>query len=224
MSLSRPPFGVSPQPGLFGIDYQSSEHAVVFYLNEEFLVHVLCECVAGSLKAGNGVVILATDSHQRALADKLRPRGIDVDGLKKQGVLVAIDASEVCTKCLVNHDLDLSQLHSFVSPAISWASRTTQPTGARVTVYGELVALLWARREFEAVLAVEKFWERLMQRLPFWLLCGYPISEFDTPGTEDAFARICGTHSIQIPPDGHSTTETERRLLQAAACLDSNPA
>ena len=222
MTLSERLFGDSSHAGPFGFDYESSAHAVLFYLDENFLLNVLCEFISASLKAGNGALVIATASHQKALIEKLSQGGMDVGALKSKGSYVAIDANEVLSKFEGDGNPDLAQLNRLMSGAIAGISKTLQPAGKRVTVFGELVALMWERRQFEAVLAVEDFWERLASSLPFTLLCGYPITEFSAPGTEEAFVRICGTHSMLIPPDSYSTPLAERRLLEATARSYSN--
>ncbi len=225
MSLSEQPFGASPQAGPFGFDYASSSHAVLFYLEENFLLNLLCDFIAGSLRAGNGVVIIVTTSHQQALIERLSQSGIDVGALMSKGSYVAIDANEIFGKYLVDGNSDLLPLGLLLCNAIEGVCKAVQLTGARAMVFGELVTLLWQRRQLETVLALEGFWEQVSGRLPFALLCVYPITEFVEPGTEEAFVRICATDSILIPPDSYSTPMAERRLLEAMArsYSDSNP-
>ncbi len=200
----------------FGLDYQIWNHAALFYLEEAFLVRILCQFIGASLRAGDGAVIVATDGHAYAIEQTLIRSGIDVVGLKRKGSYVELNAD----RTLANHNtggkLDLERLNLLIDETISGANEATGVSASRLTVFGELVALLWARRDFEGVLAVELLWENLAKRFPFSLLCGYPIQEFAGDGTEE-FLRICAEHSIVIPPDAYPTPEAEKKILQATA-------
>jgi hypothetical protein len=85
----------------------------------------------------------------------------------------------------------------------------------RAIVFGELVSLLWEKRDCEALLALEKVRENLAQENSFTLFCGYSIKEFSEAGSEDVFLKICAAHTTVIPPDQYPTDESERRILEA---------
>lgn len=197
----------------FGFDKSPCDHAVLFYLDENFLIRVLCDFVAASLHSGQSAVILATVSHHRSIAHELASRGFDLPPLIKTQRYTELDAEKVLSVCLVSGQPDIARLDRIISEALTLASAET----CRIMVYGELVALLWAQRNLAGVLAVEEFWNRLAKRFSFTLLCGYPIREFDRKGTEDSYLKICGTHTTIIPPDAYPSPQSEKRLTNSAA-------
>jgi hypothetical protein len=215
----------------FGFDRTGCGHAAIFYLEEDFLTRILCRLIACSLQAGESSVVLATEVHHRALARRLTSCGFDLPALTDAGRYAELNGQEILSDCMPGGKLDLRRLNLLVSGAMvearaashSWASRTSadataeSSTQPRTMVFGELVALLWARRDFAGVLAVEDFWDRLTQHFSFSLLCGYSITEFTEPGTVDAYLRICAAHSTVIPPDAFPTPQSEWRIMNATA-------
>jgi len=68
------------------------------------------------------------------------------------------------------------------------------PTHEPIRVYGEMVALLWAGRKYEAAIRLEQLWNRIGAQVPLSLLCGYPIASFQ--GADDPDVRLlCDLHS-----------------------------
>ena len=70
-----------------------------------------------------------------------------------------------------------------------------------VSVYGEMVALLWAAGDVTSTIALEDMWNELAGIRKFSLLCGYPISSFDVQ-SRALFAHICGQHTSVRSPKG----------------------
>ena len=87
------------------------------------------------------------------------------------------------------------------------ARRTLERYG-RLRAYGEMVSLLWGRRQCEAALQLEALWNGLMQNVPFDLFCGYAI---DVLADEFQIATI---HSLL---DAHSHVASNVEPAFAAA-------
>ncbi len=105
------------QPGCAACGH---EHLVEFYETEEFLV--------------------ATPEHRAAFHDALGGRGIDLEEAAQEGRYVAIDAAALLSTFMVDGSPDRERFQAAVTPLLDRAA-----DGHRdVSVYGEMVALLWA--------------------------------------------------------------------------------
>jgi hypothetical protein len=71
--------------------------------------------------------------------------------------------------------------------------------GTRLRIYGEMVAVLWARGLFRATIGLEKLWNKLATEQDFALLCGYPSSCFVGPEMESHLQEVCSCHSLVVP-------------------------
>jgi hypothetical protein len=67
--------------------------------------------------------------------------------------------------------------------------------GKRVAVFGEMVALLWAEKKFQAALQLEQQWNELGRTHSFYLRCAYPASGFQDEQKGEPYAAICAEHS-----------------------------
>jgi len=57
-----------------------------------------------------------------------------------------------------------------------------------VRIFGEMVAVLWAKGSIRAALRLEELWNKLVEDHAFALLCAYPVSTFS--GDNDALPAI----------------------------------
>jgi len=214
MTPSGPGFD-SYIPAPFGFSDQPCKHAVLFYFRENFLTRTLCDFVVSSLQAGGAVVILAARRHRCALAERVGEREMDIAKLKSEGRYVEIDGDEILSACMTGRTIDVAKLELLIGQTVVASAQVAQAADSQLMVFGELVALLWARRDFENLRLVEQFWDDLGARIPFLLLCGYPIGEFVEAGSEESYLKICAMHSTVIPPEAYPTAEVEERIMRA---------
>jgi len=158
---------------------------------------------------------MATGARRRALRLRLADCGVEVPVLKTQSRYAEMDVDEVLSRCMDGSKLNLGSLGSLLGGAIAAARQEPNSNTAPLFVFGEIVAYLWAKRDFVNLHTLEQLGDKL--GLGVSTVCGYPIREFVEPGTEEAYLRICAMHSTVIPPDAYPTDETERRILKATA-------
>jgi hypothetical protein len=206
-----------PQVNAFGSDHRMYPHAVQFYLKEDFLLNIVCDLVASALKARDGALIVATEAHRNRILQLLKLRGVDVDAFKRNKSYVEMDADETLARFMTNDGPDFALFERILGGAITAAKEACGAEQPHVMIFGELVDVLWTKRDLAAALAVEQFWGALAHTFSFSLLCAYSISEFAEAGTEDSFLRICAQHSTVSPPEAYATAESEQRILQATA-------
>jgi len=199
----------------FKFDCYPFDHAAFFYLDEEFFLRTLCAMAVTSLQMGGAAVIMATGAHRRDLARRLAGFGADLRALRIRKRYAELEVDEVLASCMEGSTLHLNKLGSLLGAAIAAARQEPNSKTAPLFVFGEIVALLWTRRDFKNLRALEQLGDKLGDAVS--TVCGYPIREFVEPGTEKAYLQICAMHSTVIPPDAYPTDETERRILAATA-------
>jgi hypothetical protein len=79
-----------------------------------------------------------------------------------------------------------------------------RPRGGGVRIFGEMVALLWERGNHPAAVRLETLWNELSARMPFTLLCAYPMAELVGSAQTEPFARMCALHTHVVPDGGLS--------------------
>jgi hypothetical protein len=68
----------------------------------------------------------------------------------------------------------------------------------RVVIFGEMVAVLWAREQYEAAIRLEGLWNELALTCPFYLCCAYPANGFPETLAHHSFAAVCAQHSDMV--------------------------
>lgn len=166
------------------------EHLVQFYENDGVFLDTLEGYVLGGLRAGEAVVILATEQHIKALDRRLGRRGADLEAARASDQYITVDAERVLERFMVNQWPDDDLFHEFVNELLGRA----KANGRRVRAFGELVAVLWARGCSGATVRLEHLWHKLCHEESFSLFCAYPRVGF-TQDAEASIRDICAQHS-----------------------------
>jgi hypothetical protein len=177
------------------LDGNESAHVVQFYTRDEFLIDGLCRYVRAAIMQGESAVLVVSQSHHRELTDRLHRCGDDVSVALKEGRCVLLDADELLAKFTEHGDLNQGKFVSVVGSLIERAR--LKSGGKRVAVFGEMVAVLWAEKKYDAALRLEEFWNDLMKSHSFYLRCAYPASSFEDEHG-DHYSAVCGAHSEVI--------------------------
>src|SRR5689334_4419691 len=77
------------------------EHLVQFYRDDAHFLEALEGFVAGGLKAGEGVVVVATAAHLATLEKRLQLGGIDLKGASEQDQYIALDAARTLSRFMI---------------------------------------------------------------------------------------------------------------------------
>jgi len=187
---------VSQQPSRFDVfwgEIAPCEHLVQLYAEEGVFLDSLEGFVAGGIKAGDGVILIATPAHLRALDERLAIRGVDLDFARSRDRYIAVDAEATLSKFMVDGWPDEVRFKQAVHDLIERARRG----GRRVRAFGEMVALMWARGHNAATVHLEHLWHKLCQDEAFSLFCAYPRSGF-TEEASTSLQAICDAHSKVI--------------------------
>jgi len=176
------------------LDTGRSEHAVLFYRNQEELAGWVSEYLLPAI-AGDGVaIVLATPDHRKSFEERLARAGVDVAAARAHGSYLALDASETIRGFMVADCPDPASFWQKITPLLRQAAEVGQP----VRVFGEMVALLWDTGLVSAAIEVEAMWNELGTQHPFSLLCAYPAQSHSCAHHLDALTEICRAHGEVI--------------------------
>jgi len=169
----------------------ASEHIVQFFDSDESRA----ECVAAFLAEGitkrEPVIIVAKAKNWAATLAELDARRVPVARAIDEGMVVVKDADETLRRICRNGVPDPGAFESVVAKAVGGLAQR----GGRVRAYGEMVDLLAQEGELEDAIKLETLWNRLGERTPFLLLCGYSAAHFVATSTHRALRDICSAHS-----------------------------
>ncbi|MEZ0373971.1 MAG: MEDS domain-containing protein [Candidatus Sericytochromatia bacterium] len=174
-----------------------SQHLAQFYEHDRFLVGVVSEFIAGGLRAGSGVIVVATASHRQAIQAHLRSQAVGLDAAILQGQCLFLDAAETLASFMVNGWPDARLFNKVVGEQVARFAKSWQGLKA----FGEMVALLCEEGNFEAALELEELWNDLALVREFSLLCAYPLQAFQSQRDSAFFTSICNEHARVFPTE-----------------------
>ncbi|PYS74177.1 MAG: hypothetical protein DMF69_02510, partial [Acidobacteria bacterium] len=190
--------------------HSTDDHFVQFYESDGFLIDSIADYIVPGLKAGENAVVLATDPHLRLLKPQLEKHGLNVSKLISQGRYSVFDADETLGKLMIDEKLSPDRFRSVFGGEIARATDLNRP----LRVFGELVAVLWAKGQQATALEVEELWNELLQKKQFSLFCAYPIAGFRGDDLAEPLKQVCRTHSRVTPTESYSAlTDTNDKLL-----------
>jgi DcmR-like sensory protein len=177
------------------------DHLVQIYENDEIFLHALEGFTGNGLLAGESVIIIATDSHLKALESRLSD-GFDVNKLKSADRYIPFNADEALSEFMIKGRVDQFLFTKFITKALTRARTSSTKTRA----FGEMVALLWNRGQREATFALEYLWTEFCKSEKFSLFCAYPKSGF-TQDAAESIKHICTAHTKMIEGKQMSSPE-----------------
>jgi PAS domain S-box-containing protein len=184
-------------PNVVGRDHV---HTVQFYGEDGVLLHELNGYIGSALKAGSSAIIIATQAHIYNLARKLKRKGVNLATATGEGRYVALEATQVMSKFLVDSRPDPALFSQVIGEVISRAANASRDTHRRVVAFGEMVALLWAEGQCEAAIQLERLWNDLARSYSFSLHCAYPMQGFCREDL-NSLLKICTEHTAIVRDD-----------------------
>jgi hypothetical protein len=188
--MSRSPDVQQNDINVFWGEIAPCDHFVQIYEENDILLDTLEGFVSGGIRAGEGVIVIATQSNRKALENRLQEKGLDLSATIQQEQYIALDAEETLSNFMVSGWPNDELFTEVVTNLILRA----RGNGRRVRAFGEMVALLWARGDTGATVRLEYLWQNLCQQEGFSLFCAYPKAGF-TQDIEESINAICTTHS-----------------------------
>ncbi len=164
------------------------------YADQQLFVDALEGFASSGLRAGDAVIIIATEPHRRALAQRLRQRGFALDQARADERYLALDAAESLGRFMLDGWPDEARFNDWVGGLITRAAGS----GRRVRTFGEMVALLWKHGQPAAALELERLWDEPCRQAGLWLFCAYPRECFAGHPPE-VLNQVCAHHARVFP-------------------------
>lgn len=175
---------------VFWGELSACDHCVQIYENDSVFLDALEGFVAGGIRQGDAIILIATPAHLRGLEQRLEESGFDVGAAIERDQYIALDAKESLEKFMVNGWPDEVVFAQFIDSLLQRARAQKR----KVRAFGEMVALMWAEGQCGATVRLEHLWTRLCEQESFSLFCAYPKTGF-TENANDAIAQVCAAHS-----------------------------
>jgi CheY-like chemotaxis protein len=175
-------------------------HVVQFYTDDNYWRDNVGEFLCATVSEGKSIVICATPPHVVAVRQSMQAHDIDVQQLEKLGRFITLDAADTLLK-FMNFDVpDQGKFESLLGLVIRHAeAAAVTKKNSRVTIIGEMVALLWGAERVDATIKLEQLWNGLARTHSFHLRCAYPATGFQGELMDQAYTSICAQHSATMP-------------------------
>jgi DNA-binding NarL/FixJ family response regulator len=170
-------------------------HQVGFYSDDAGLLDGFTQFIGTALKAGNAVIVVATESHRDSLLLRLQANGLDVGDDIEQGRYISLDAAETLATYMVNGMPDPIRFSNITGDLILNAANAAKGEPRRVAACGECAPLLWEQGMAEAAIRLEHLWNEIAKSYNVDVFCGYPLGNFQAESSSSIFAKICAAHT-----------------------------
>ena len=170
-------------------------HEVEFYADDAGFVDGFARFIEAALKEGNAVIVVATDSHQASLRQRLVADGLNVAAETEQGSYIPVNVADTLSSFMVDDSPDPVLFRKLARDLITEAAKGAKGEHPRVAVCGEGVHILLAAGNFEATIALERMWNEIASCYELDILCGYFQSAFSREGCISTLERVCAEHS-----------------------------
>jgi len=141
------------------------------------------------------VLIIASKPHRDSLVRALGEGGLDVQKHARQGQFTMFDAEEILAtfmrKGMPKRELFMDSIGGLLNDAKS----SSKPKHMGLTVFGEMVALLWEEGRREAAIQLEKLWNETLGQSAFHLHCAYPRAAFGKDIDDHLLIEVCHAHT-----------------------------
>ena len=174
----------------FGGEFVPRAHLVQIYSRAEDLQNSLEEYVAGGLRAGAGVIVVASQENLRDLETRLAALGLDPAAFGRTDQLLTVDAEQALPQFMVGGWPDEARFRALVG---EWLRRARRG-GREVRAFGEMVSILWAEGRNAATIRLEHLWHAVCEEEALCLFCAYPKAGFKG-GSEISVREICASHT-----------------------------
>jgi PAS domain S-box-containing protein len=166
---------------------EASEHSVRFYERDQEVLAEVADFLDSALRSGGLGVAIATEAHRADLARRLS--GFGGPGWYP-GELVMLDAAETLDCFMVDGAPEPERFVATIEPLLA-KCEASKPRHA----FGEMVAVLCERGQYEAALALESLWNDLLASHRFSLFCAYPKRLFASGAQARVFRHVCAAHT-----------------------------
>lgn len=172
---------------------KKTHHEVEFYADDREFVDGFARFVERGLKAGNTVIVIATEPHHTSLHQRLVGDGFEVAAEINQRRYIPLEATSTLSSFMVNDSPDPVLFRKLAIDLLTEAARGANGQ-RRVVACGEAVNNLLGAGNVEATVRLEHMWDEIAQLYEVDILCGYLRSSFAEQDTA-TLERVCAEHT-----------------------------
>ena len=180
-------------------------HSVHIYNDSADLISRLCGIVSSSLRIGDAVLIVATTEHRNQLVKEVQSAGVNLREHARHGRYTMVDTGEMLSTFMVKGMPDAGLFWLSMGAMLAKTRKAARNKAHGLTVFGEMVAVLWDQGEKKAALELEQLWNDTLNHRAFLLHCAYPRSGFINEADE---AAVCSVHTHLVDQRGSNRTAT----------------
>lgn len=177
-------------------------HSVICYERAEALLRELDGFICRGLARGGTAIAIARPDRIEYLQRRAREQGLDVSRL------ITLDAAETLALFMRAEAPDPELFEATVGQCVARAAEGGHPVHA----FGEMVAILCDRGNYEGALALERLWEGVVARHSISLLCAYPWRLFSKAEHGPMYQSICEAHHHVWTEPGEREEDVSRRM------------
>jgi CheY-like chemotaxis protein len=181
----------------------NSGHAMQLHRYGSAFLDAVAEFFHLALQRGDATCLIGTEPVRDGLNERLRARGWDVDGSSGKERYRVVDAAEALGRFMRDDHPDSERLAEIAGELDQYRVEASEGPVKRLTIMGEMAAILGLRGNATAVVELERTWNRLTHALPVLTLCCYSTACFDDDMHADLFSGTCGQHwAVSHAPQG----------------------
>jgi two-component system NarL family response regulator len=170
-------------------------HEAGFYTDGAALLDAFVRFAERALSAGKALIVVLDQQRRRALRDRLKGKGLDVERAVREGRYIALDPGDVLSRVMVDGWPDDTRFWSAATRLVADASRASRGTPPLVAVCGIGTARLLRDGHADAAVRLEDLWSEAATAYNLDVLCGYSMDLFGNEVNTDALGRIRAQHS-----------------------------
>ncbi len=177
----------------------TSSHEVQFHSDDASLLAGFTRFIEPALLAGSAVIVVATESHQKSLFQRLQEHEVNIPAAMKEGHYLPLDVAETLSNFMVNDMPDPVRFRKVVRNLVAAAAKSAKGEPPRIVACGECAPILWAQGNPDAAIQVEHLWDEIAKTYNVDMLCGYVLKSFQRELESHIYDRICAEHSAVWP-------------------------
>lgn len=180
-------------------------HIVQLYQDKKFLSRAVCRFAASALAHGEGVILVPTSAHWKALRLRLEAEGVDTQAAQSSGQLTVVDADGLLPEFMRGSMPDAPLFMGLAADAIAKARGGDRFTNVRW--WGEMVNVLWEQGNVAGSMSLEDQFHRLALEQNIAIFCSFLMDNFSGDVHARMLPRLGQNHTHLIPVEDYARLE-----------------
>jgi DNA-binding NarL/FixJ family response regulator len=181
---------------------QNNEHILHFYSNDLSFYQHAAELTYEALKNDELVFMFLSKAGVSFVREELRDRGLDYTSAILRGRYWVFIVENAFSPLPGDDSRDIVRIHALLHACLKRATARSQNTGARLTIFSDLMPTLLKQGCGYAVAArIEAVWNDLLPKQACTVYCGCPVAHLGAKASRETLSRLCCDHGDVIALD-----------------------